>query len=796
MKSCTTGATGILVFILAVFLLVSPASAWLAGYGYEKNISFNTTGWSSNVTNPQISLNVFRSTGTDSGLNLYLGTGIQEDFDDIRFTDNSDNLLPYWVQSISGNSSEIVWVKIPSLNTTATPSIKVYYNNATATSVSSNTTFYDFDDFNGASLNGTKWSSGGTVSVSNSICTLSGASSASYITYNTNLGSGYFYIVNTTRTVYGTIHNVGSDFGLSDVSFQFNSRGRTGYSEYNGYYRNGIDSYPNADGAGTSGYVINVFKLENNTVKFSVDGSNTYNSVYWAGGTAALKIASASGSYASGTYDYTGYVAIGKCGISEPTLSYGSEQLPGSTLFTANATVVAPGANVSFTDQSTGSPTAWWWDTNGDGVIDNTTQNCTRAYATPGLYTVVLTSQASGINSTLTKSDYISVGQAPLATFITNKTSGTNPVNVQFNDTSIRSPTMFNWSWGEGGSNTTTQNASHAFTSSGSFVVIFTAANAYGSSSNSTTITVQSSNNASGYGQYYAAQTVTFHVQSPFGAPIAGATVTMQGTATSSGSWDWLGQLLGIRFNETPINTQVMTATTDSNGDAQFFVFPTTIYSVHILKAGVVDKTITVTPTDAKYVIPVDWQVFGDTGSVLAAVSFNVTTSDYSATQKRITVTGTDTLGHFTGGVVNLNQTVNGTETNLQAWNIPANNFTTDFIVTNYKGQSYLVRINATQSDYGNIIRDYGVAFPKDKVNPMGLDDKLLMLISMGILILFGAIFTSTTAHNGALLTCFIGWILYGLGWMDYGGTTIPLALTFATVISLAVIILVGRDKS
>jgi len=793
MKSCTIGATGILVFILAVLLLVSPASAWLTGYGYEKNLTLSTSGWTSSVSNNTLYIHVFRTTGTDAGSAVYVGSNVETDFDDIRFTDTSDTVLSHWLQSTNGTNDAQLWVKVPSVSNTTNTVIKMYYKNSTVATASTTATWEDYDDFTGASLNATRWSSSGTVAVGSGFATVGVSPDPGTIYSNTNYGSGKFVLWNSTFN--GTANNVNL---LGFYSNGFNWKDSNTYLFYGGTQVGGSINI-DADGGytsvtiPTSGYNTYIIKKGVTTLYYGVNPtSNSYSSK-----TGYTIDTEKTYFYSSPGYSRSmNWYAIGNCGNGDPTYTWASAETEATAAFTANSTVVAPGANVSFTDQSSGSPTAWYWDTNEDGVIENTTQNCTAIYSSSGLYDVTLTITKNGINSTLTKSDYISVGQAPLASFTTNKTSGTNPVYVQFNDTSIRSPTWYNWSWGEGGVNTTTQNATHGFTSSGSFVVIFSAANAYGSSSNSTTITVQSSNNASGYGQYYAAQTVTFHVQSPFGAPIQGATVTMQGTATSSGSWDWLGQLLGIRFNETPINTQIMTATTDSNGDAQFFVFPTTIYSVHVLKAGVVDKTLTVTPTDAKYVIPVDWNVFGDTGSVLAAVSFNVTTSDFNATAKKITVTGTDTLNHFTGGTVKLNQTVNGTETNLQTQGIPANNFTMDFIVTNYKGQSYLVRVNATQSDYGNIIRDYGVAFPKDKVNPMGLDNKLLMLISMGILILFGAIFTSTTAHNGALLTCFIGWVLYGLGWMDYGGTTIPLALTFATVISVAIIILVGRDKS
>jgi PKD repeat protein len=47
-------------------------------------------------------------------------------------------------------------------------------------------------------------------------------------------------------------------------------------------------------------------------------------------------------------------------------------------------------AIVTFTDQSSGEPTAWTWDFQSDGVVDATTQNPTFTYTTSGTYTVTL----------------------------------------------------------------------------------------------------------------------------------------------------------------------------------------------------------------------------------------------------------------------------------------------------------------------------------------------------------------------------------------------------------------------
>ena len=65
--------------------------------------------------------------------------------------------------------------------------------------------------------------------------------------------------------------------------------------------------------------------------------------------------------------------------------------------------------NVSFIDLSTGNPTNWSWDVDGDGIADYSTQNVTYTYTAPGTYSVSLTaSNGAGSNTTI-KTCYIDV---------------------------------------------------------------------------------------------------------------------------------------------------------------------------------------------------------------------------------------------------------------------------------------------------------------------------------------------------------------------------------------------------
>jgi PKD repeat protein len=72
--------------------------------------------------------------------------------------------------------------------------------------------------------------------------------------------------------------------------------------------------------------------------------------------------------------------------------------------------------------------------------------------------------------------------QPPVADFSGNPTSGPAPLTVMFTDLSTNDPTSWSWNFGDGGTSTA-QNPSHIYTSVGSKTVSLTAANQYGSDS-------------------------------------------------------------------------------------------------------------------------------------------------------------------------------------------------------------------------------------------------------------------------------------------------------------------------
>jgi PKD repeat protein len=77
--------------------------------------------------------------------------------------------------------------------------------------------------------------------------------------------------------------------------------------------------------------------------------------------------------------------------------------------FSASATAVVQGTSVQFSDATTGGPTAWAWDFDGNGSTDSTVKNPSFVYAATGTFTVSLTASNALGSDVETKVAYITV---------------------------------------------------------------------------------------------------------------------------------------------------------------------------------------------------------------------------------------------------------------------------------------------------------------------------------------------------------------------------------------------------
>ena len=213
------------------------------------------------------------------------------------------------------------------------------------------------------------------------------------------------------------------------------------------------------------------------TVSFVNQSSGSPNSWAWVfGDNSSSSSQNPSHTYTTaGTYSVSLTVSNGSSTNSITKTNYITvTNIPLVAAFTGNPTSGVAPLSVAFSDQSSGSPSAWSWNF-GDTINNTSTQqNPSHTYNSGGTYTVSLT-VSNGISSnTLTKNNYISVSQSALvAAFIASPVSGKSPLNVSFTDQSNGAPSNWSWNFGDGGTSTS-RNPSHTYSNPGSYSVTLT----------------------------------------------------------------------------------------------------------------------------------------------------------------------------------------------------------------------------------------------------------------------------------------------------------------------------------
>ncbi|MBN1479284.1 PKD domain-containing protein [candidate division KSB1 bacterium] len=292
------------------------------------------------------------------------------------------------------------------------------------------------------------------------------------------------------------------------------------------------------------------------TVNFTDQSTADITSWSWTFGDGATSTAqNPSHSYANaGSYTVSLTVTGPGGSDTETKTNYVTVSTGPSAAFAGSPTSGNAPLTVSFTDQSTGSPTSWSWDF-GDGG-SSTVQNPSHIYDTEGTYTVELTVSNSCGSDIETKVNYISVSEAPcdppVANFSGSPTTGTAPLSVNFTDQSTNSPTSWSWNFGDGGTSTA-QNPSHTYTAVGTFTVSLTATNGCGSDTETKTNYITVNEPSQDDKVHVAAIEVTketfwrwsrgrarVKVVDQNGVAVSGATVTgsWSGAASGSASFD------------------------------------------------------------------------------------------------------------------------------------------------------------------------------------------------------------------------------------------------------------------
>jgi len=187
-----------------------------------------------------------------------------------------------------------------------------------------------------------------------------------------------------------------------------------------------------------------------------------------------------------------------------------SGSIPGATTTVGNCRVVAAIAT-SLPDASGTANFSAWANANLTSVTERTDNTVTAGNggglgtatggkAGAGAYgstTVTLATASTKAMMSIALKPGGGGGSPPVANFSGTPTSGAAPLTVNFTDSSTGSPTSWSWTFGDGGTSTS-QNPSHQYTSAGNYTVALTAANAYGSNTNTKTSYITVTNSGGG----------------------------------------------------------------------------------------------------------------------------------------------------------------------------------------------------------------------------------------------------------------------------------------------------------
>lgn len=471
----------------------------------------------------------------------------------------------------------------------------------------------------------------------------------------------------------------------------------------------------------------------------------------------------------------------------------------------------------------------WYWDF-GDGSTA-TTRNASHTYSTAGTYTPIL--QTFNNNMTAyTVGSSISPG-APVVDFVCTPLAGTAALLVECEDLttnmSTHPVTAWNMSWGDGYYTTTAPVAGkwlHVYATFGSYGVNLTETNDIGTDYEykpDYIITSTSQNTL----VYTPPTSVTFHVQTLWGAPIAGATVNASPYWTTLGSYAYVADLFGYNYEKVPLNTLEVNGTTDTYGDISLVMMPSVQYNVTVAKSGYTFQSINIFPDRDNYIIVADFggSAFVTNGTAPEAdVMYNVTYTRVDQYNGTVNVTFDDLSGTTTGGTLRFynstattkfNKTFTGNKTTMTIYVADGPGTADAGLCTSPNNHVIRLSDNTSYMCYNStVVDDKSYAVESSFSNPggdgtktatvtftkyasafTGIPMELVLMGSMGIILVVGMGGSEAGRASPAVMfggVCFLGWIFYVLGVFSTidaplvaGLTRMAGLLTFATFLSI-----------
>ncbi len=239
-----------------------------------------------------------------------------------------------------------------------------------------------------------------------------------------------------------------------------------------------------------------------------------------------------------------------------------------------------------------------------------------------------------------------------------------------------------------------------------------------------------------------------------------------------------------------------LTGVTGTDGAVTFLLTPTFRHTITFTSASQgISKTLTLYPKDTEY-----WITVGTTGGwadyehdPTRYIHIGVSQKNINDTHAHINVTYLDDLNLTTALRMWVNQTntsdLLGDQILIDTWISPGNNSSTShsFIVTNYRGQDYMVYVQHEHHEFGTVysrpVRFIGILID------LGLPTISYAYMSFAILFFMAAMFGATSTSIGGIVTCVTGWLLYAIGWLGILGLVAPICLALASTYAVGVML-------
>jgi len=165
-----------------------------------------------------------RMDGYQLFINVTYDSDMSSDFSDLRFVNHADNSeISYWIENYTASNFADVWLKLLIMLNTTNTTIDMYYKNSTPVGSLSNgvNTFLLFDNFDGSTLDQSKFTNDTTFTINNGVITAVGKTgSFRSINYSEPIFfKSRFYLNNTY------LFGLTSDLGMinSFAGIQFSS---------------------------------------------------------------------------------------------------------------------------------------------------------------------------------------------------------------------------------------------------------------------------------------------------------------------------------------------------------------------------------------------------------------------------------------------------------------------------------------------------------------------------------------------------------------------------------------------